>query len=308
MPGANAIHELPHCQIAGIQIPYSSLRTNWTHRLAARKYLDIAGAAHDWTGRDELRLGLTARLHNTVTPGIFPGTWNKLRAVLLSGDIIEFRHPDIGLLNCRPATTAYEINPGQSTAGIDVEIELIESIKSADQPTKFATASSDAKKAAEDADEAMSLMGLDYPDGMWEPSFGEMLDAIASFPSTFSHELDGLINQTVGLVDQMYATLQALCDAQSYLPAAAKESLAASPYRWLLEASLNTMTAALNAALLASQAGTQSVLTAVAANDTTLAAISLNLGVEIGSLVRLNPNLLAAPKVPKGSKVLYLAA
>lgn len=307
MPGASAIHDLPHCTIAGIKVYYSSFRTNWSQRLASRKYVDIAGEAHDWTGRDSLRCSITVRLHNTIEPGLYPGTWNKLREVLLKGEIIELRHPDIGVFSCRPASTAFEINPERSTAGIDVEIELIESIKSADQPTKFSAAKSDAASAAEDADKAINLMGLDYPDGMRDPSFGEMLDAIASFPATFSHELNGLIQSTVGLVDQMYETLQALCNAESYLPGSLK-TVSVSPYRWLLETSLETMRAALAEALAAATAGAQATKTAIAAGDTTFAALSFDLGVDVGVLIRLNPGLLGKTTITKGSKVLYLAA
>lgn len=306
MPGASAIHDLPHLTWKGNKIYYKSVRTNWSHRLAARKYLDIHGEAHDWTGRDSLRIGVTAVFHNTIEPGLWPGAWNKLRDDLLkTAEVGDLRHPDIGIFGARPATVAYEINPERSTAGFDVELEFIESIKSADQPTKFVTASSDAAAAAADADVAIGLMGLSYPDGMREPSFGEMLSTLASFPATFSHELNGAINGTVGLVDQMYSTLQALCDAESYLPSALKVT-ASSPYRWLLETSLETLRAALAAALALATAGGQAMQTATAAGDTTFAALSFELGVDVGVLVRLNPGLLGKTTITKGAKVLYL--
>lgn len=307
MPGPTAIHDLPHLTWKGHKIYYSSLRTNWAHRLAPRKYLDINGEAHDWTGRDSLRVGVTALYHNTpATPGMFPSEWNKIRTELLkSAEIGELRHPDIGLMSCRPTTTAYEINPGNSSAGITVELEFVESIKSADQPTKFVTAGSDAAAAAEDADVAINLMGLDYPDGMHEASFGEMLAAIASFPATFSHELNGLINQTVGLVDQMYATVQALCNAEAYLPSSLKV-VSYDPYRGMLERALETIAAALAAALAAATAGGNAIQTFVTGGETTFAALSLQLGVDVGVIVRMNPNLLGSLTIKPGSKVLYL--
>lgn len=308
MPGASAIHDLPHLTWKGNKIYYKSVRTNWSHRLAPRTYLDIHGEAHDWTGRNSLRIGVTAVFHNTIEAGLFPGKWNKLREDLLkTAEVGDFRHPDIGIFGARPASVAYEINPERSTAGFDVDLEFIESIKSADQPTKFVTSSSDAATAAADADVAIGLMGLDYPDGMREPSFGEMLDQIASFPATFSHELNGLIQSTVGVVDQMFETVQALSDAESYLPGPLK-SASSSPYRWMLETSLDTMRAALAAALAAATSGAAVPLTTIATADTSFASLSFDLGVDVGVLIRLNPTLLGKTTITKGSKVLYLAA
>lgn len=305
MPGASVIHDLPQTTWRGHELFVSSVRTSWSHRLPERTFLDVPGAAHDWTGREPLKVEITAHFHNTIKPGLYD-EWAKVRTELLSAEIGELRHPEIGIFNVRPESVAYQISSSSSTAGIDVEISFVESIVSADQPTEFSETQAGSAKAAKDADVAIEAMGVDYPDGMPSPTFSESLAALESLDFTLSFEIQGAINQMTGLVDSMYEVLQFDCLGQLFSSGATKETLAGHPFRWLLENSLNGIRSALQAKLAAVQAGGADFLVKTTTGDTTLASLSLELGVDVGSLVRLNPTLASKPKIPAGSKVQYL--
>lgn len=307
MPGAKAVHDLPFLTWIGTKIYTKSVRTSWAHRLPRREFLDVDGAAHDNTGREELRVDVTALFHNTIEPDLYPKRWNQVRQTLLERKAGELRHPEIGIFNARPAQVAYQLDPDASTAGVTVEISWIESIKSADQPSKFSVSSSEAAQAAADADVAIEQLGITYPDGMLSSSFQEMIAQIDALDYTLSFEINGLIGQCVGVVDACYNALQFDCKIQLSQPKFVQESLAASPFRWMLESALNTMTTALNEKLAALQGGGGGFLTYTAAKATTLADVSLELGVDVGSLVRLNPMAVAKPKIAAGTKLQYLA-
>jgi hypothetical protein len=135
-----------------------------------------------------------------------------------------------------------------------------------------------------------------------------MMDQLNSYDDLLSIEVNGFINQCTGYADSMFELLQLDCAAQAGLSASEKEALAGSPFRWLLETSLDALSYSLKQLAAASQAAISAVSTTVTTNDTTIAALSLSLGVDVSSIIKLNSQLLGKPKILKGTKVSYLAA
>lgn len=306
MPDATAIQDLPQLTWRGSKLWVSNIDTSWSHRLPERVFLDIDGEAHDWTGRNAFEVTADIHFLNTIEPGLYPDRWATFRASWLKGEIGELRHPDIGLFNARPADVNYTIT-AKSTAGISVRVRWRESIRDADSPTKIDSGAGGATAAAESCDAAIAALGISYPDGMQEPSFGAMLGALESFGTILENQISGKFGDAINTIDRMYNLLQSDCQAQQNMSPEAKEALAASPYRWVLEKNLNDLRSFIVEAAKAAEKKAKPTKTFVSTNDATMSALSLQIPADISGLVALNPKLLATPVVPKGTSVLYYA-
>lgn len=301
------IHDLPAMTYDGLTAYVGDISTNWEHMLASRAYYQVDGDAHEWTKRESLKVSVTLLFLNTIAPGQFPQNWNKWKAALLRGDARLFKHPDIGTFYARPSTVGYSIKP-QETAGVEVKIDFIESINSADDPSKLTTNSSGAMaQAAADTDYAMAALGIDYPDGMPSPTFEEFVNSIASLGFTFQTQVAGKLAQLQGLADAVYAATQSLAKAQAFADSIVKDAIAGAPLRWLLEHSLNSLRVLAAAALEEVSRGARKTKSLKTSRAMSLAAASFELAVPIGDMIELNPSLLLSPIVPAGAEILYYA-
>jgi len=301
------IHTLPSLEWGGLKAYVSEVQTSWSHMLAERSYYQVDGAAHEWTHREPFKVRTSLRFLNTIASGQYPGQWNKWRTALLLGEARDLKHPDIGKFKARPTDVSYSIS-SRSTAGITVDVDFVESIASADEPTKFETQGASAmQQAAEDADFCMGELGVDYPDGMSQPSFEAMVSEITTFGFTIQTELAGQLAQIQNLSDSVFQNLQLSCKLQAFAETAVKEELSNSPLRWLLEDSLTRLHALALDTAKAIAAGARKTKTWTTDRAQSLASVSLDLDADIADLIKLNPKLLQKPIVEKGSVVVYYA-
>jgi hypothetical protein len=304
---AKVIHDLPALTYGGLSARCDDIETSWSHMLAPRDYYGVDAEAHEWTKRESFKVGCKLYFLNTEDPNAYPKNWSKWRQALLRGDARQLKHPEVGTFYARPADVSYTIT-SKSTAGVVVSVSFIESINSADEPSKLTSNGAGAMtQAAADADYAMGALGLSYPDGMPSPTFEEFVGAIASLGFTIETQTAGKLAQLHGLTDAVYDAVQSLAKAQAFADGIVKDALAGAPLRWLLEHSLNSMRVLATSALEQLSRGARETLKYRVDRPTSLAAISFELGADIVDIITLNTSLLGAPLVLPGADVLYYA-
>lgn len=245
---------------------------------------------------------------NTIEPGLYPGKWNNWRGLLLSGQSGDLRHPDIGIFNSRVDNVSYHIG-SDNTHGLKARVKFVETLKSADEPTKIVPNKSDLAATAKAIDDTMAVMNLPYPDGMGfaEVTFEGLVNELASIGSLVELEALGALNRILGLADAVYASMQVLGVGSLYLPASVRDLIANDVARHTLERSINALHAQAKAAAEAAVGSSKQVGIYQTDADYTLASISIKLSADISDLVRLNPTSVKYPVIPKGSKVRYYA-
>ena len=301
-----AIHDLPYLTWLGSKAYASDIETSWAHRNAPREFAYVDGEAHEFTGRQSLKVAATLHWVNTIEPNLYPGRWRNFRHLLLSGQSGTLRHPDIGNFHARVESGSYTLTPEES-GGVTVRVTWVESIKSADEPTKIVADKSNAVATAAAIDEGMALMGLDYPDGMpGDLSFEAAVNSVFSLGTEFTHELAAAIQQVVGLSDQVFTGIQMLGSASLYVSPPFRDTTVTSPSRPDLEFAINSLRVQLASALDVAKKAGGAPKTFVTSADQSLASLSLDLGSDISSLIRLNPDTTRSPLVSKGTKILYI--
>lgn len=305
MPDATAIHDLPALTWLGSKAYASDIETSWNHRLAVREFPYVDGDAHEKMGRASLSVTATLHWLNTIERGLFPGRWRNFRGLLLRGESGTLSHPDIGNFHARVDSVGYTIT-AKTTAGVSVRVKWVESIRSADEPTKIVVGSSDSLASAQSVDALMAEMGLEYPDGMpGDSTFEAAVSGLASMGAEFTHQLASAVNQITGLADQVFQSIKLIGNANLYISPSLRDPIVSHPGRHALEFGLNSLRMQLKSMLeTAQKAGGETKLHVVTA-DQPLASLSIALGTDISSLIRLNPGIVKSPIVSKGTKLTY---
>lgn len=305
---AKTIHDLSPMTYGGLTAFVDDIETSWSHMLAPREYYQVDGEAHEWTKRESFKVSANLYFLNTFDANQYPKNWGKWRQALLRGDARTLKHPEIGAFYARPADVSYTIT-SKSTAGVVVKVSFVESINSADEPSKLTSNGAGAMaQAAADADYAMGALGIGYPDGMPTATFEEFVGAIASLGFTLESQVSGKLAQLQGLTDAVFFDVQLAANKLRFAPAAERDAgVASDPLRWLLESSLNSMRVLASQAIELLATGARKTLKFRATRPMSLASVSFELGADIVDLITLNPSLLGGPMVPAGSDVLYYA-
>ncbi len=299
------IHELPALDWEGLpSVPCSVVDTSWSHRLASREYYGTDGEAHDDGGRKSLTVTVVLHFHNTYDPKLYPTHWTKWRKALLTGKIGKLRHPDIGQFMARVADGSFRISASEQ-AGITVHVTFVESLKAADQPTKFSQSTGAAGAAARKCDTYMASLNLDYPDGFPDPSLEEALAGFTGQFAVAALEFSGKVTALVGTVDRIKENLRMQCEMVRNADAAVKEAVAGSVERILLELQLDTLRMILTEAAKTAAQAARPVKAHTTIGDITFPSLSLDIGADLVSLLDLNPSLIGLPFIPKGTTVKF---
>jgi len=136
-------------------------------------------------------------------------------------------------------------------------------------------------------------------------TFLELVKSIQSTPYEYPNEAVAKWEKLRGLVDETYADLQRRCALLETATPAERDAFAGHPSRWRLEAALNALRVQIDQRIEDITKQGRAVQQMVAQSDTTLAALSYQLDVNIDDLIGLNPKLLFAQLVPRGSTVYY---
>lgn len=301
------IHGLPALKWKDEPLYCSSLETSWSHMLVKRHLLDVDGDMHDWTKRNSFRVTAVLEFKNAIEPGLYPGRWNKIRPMLLRGEIGDLSHPDLGIFPARVGEGSYKLAPAESTSGVSVTVTWEESLRDDAKAIKFSAGDGGAAAAAAQVDEAMAAMGLEYPDGSYAPSFAEMLDDINNFGPSLAFEFSNKVATTVALVDKMATTANAAAKFEQTL-APPDMAIAYHVLRPQLDIGLALLRTALVQMAIAKEKLGVPTAFYTTTEDTTLPGVSFAIPAEVTSLIKLNPQVLVMPLIPKGTKLKYAKA
>lgn len=285
---ANIIAGLPEFGFRGLTpIPCASVETDGGHTQVplAYPYIDVEG--HDNTGRNARTFRVKLYFVNTVLPNAFPGLWNDWKEALADGSAGDCVHPIYGPMRARVLT---ETTPliASVRSGIVVDVTFTET---RDDPTQaLESAPIDLEIAADVAVEECDAVGIEYPTGEGEPSLGDDLAALSGAITSASMTVNGIANQVVGKLGAMFDQVEALTDPESW---PAYDALA-TVYAGVLQIGKRVER-------LSPRATARLVLQ----NADSLDAIATRVRNSDQEIMALNPALVRAPVVPKGTTVIY---
>lgn len=136
-------------------------------------------------------------------------------------------------------------------------------------------------------------------------SFLDLVRSIQSTPYAYPNEAVARWEKLRGLVDEVHASIQQRCKTLTTASPSERDAFAGHPSRWRLESALDALRVLIDQRISDVTRQGRAVQQTVAKTDTTLAALSYSLDVNIDDLIGLNPKLIASQLVPAGSIVYY---
>lgn len=305
MPGE--VHKLEPLTFDGLEpVPVLSVGSTFGHRQAQRVYPYVDAAAHEWVGREPIKVRARIAFLNTAKLGLFPGVWAAYRQRLQDGKSGKLRHPEIGEFEAVITSFSYDLD-GRQPHGLIADVEFEETILDAESPTEFTFESGSASDIAEVVDQCMAAMGLSYPSGMGADTLVALVDKVTSLPADVVGELSAKLDSLVGTIDRIHAAVQAAVENANALEDAVRDEIQNSVERITLERMIWDFRFTVKTMKEKAEKTARPTKSLITETATTLASLSYQLGTDLGGLIQLNPALLKTPSVPKGSKVLYFS-
>lgn len=283
---------LPALEWRGLEAPpYDTAPISVTHNQSPRKFPYIDGAGHDHTGRDPIRMTVRLFFINTLdlTAGIplFPDLFELWKDALLDGSSGDLRHPILGPVRARVMTFDVNLDANVSLAGATVTVNWEDTIDNPAEQSDFEPLENNVTALAEAADNAMSALGIDFPDG-GPSNLANLLQQLEGFIFSAQLSVSGLINQAQGVVEQLVDTIGRRDDALDY-PALDNLTLLHSA---LTDASLS----------IGSQRS-RGTTTTTFPFATTLPTVGGEVGNTTEELMSLNLALLRSPSIPPNTPI-----
>jgi prophage DNA circulation protein len=300
----DVVSQLPQLTWGGRPAFCSSLETSGGNRLAQRMYPYVDGAAHDDVGAEPLRVRATLHFLNSIPSGgepLYPEQWAKFRDTL-DGISRQLAHPDLGEIRARVTEWSYAISTA-SASGVNVQVSWEQSLGDLDEVAVFTSAAVDGKVAAAQVAEAMDELGIDYPTGAPEGDLASSVVAIIDTGFSIATDINGEINKVLGTLDRIESSLERSLKAIGAADAAARDAVAGSPARWLLQSGIDSLRAIFAQLLVVAQAKARETSVFVTTTDTSIPALAQMLNNTIADIIGLNPGISAEPTVRKGTSV-----
>lgn len=309
MPPNSVILEATPLTWRGETVPCSGLDTEFEHRLAERVYYRVDAAGHEPTGLQPVRTSATLHFLNTIDPSLYPGKWQTYRKLLTDGTPGDLKHPDLGRFFARVSRFRFRMSP-QSSAGISVDVEWVQSLKDVETPVAFDDSKAGAKAAAQKADKALQALNIPYPDGMAENDFFGAIQSVFDTGFSVMTELNGEVNKITGQIDEVQNSLDRVIGAaySNALSAAERDPIVNAVERWVLEDSLLQLRAILLQTVKDAAQGSRAVATHTTSRAVDAATLAAELSADLGSILSLNPSAASRPVIPKGTQIKYYAA
>jgi hypothetical protein len=282
--------------------------------LVIHRFTDRNGAYVEGTGRHPVQI--TARIpflnqiypagQETWLPGtLYPYQWRLFLIASLQGTSGTLMHPELGPLNCK-IDLAHTTWKGSVRGGVWVRATWIESDDSqADQLGVDLSVQSPAENltiSAGELDAAIATL-LDAVAAQQQPP--ALTELQFSF-SDLAFAVTGVIDTTTLLQKQYQGRLANLVFQANEVEGALDRSPLMGPLSWpIFQSAERVKDAAYNAQAQPTVASGPPVLVAAIQKDSTLAQAALSVGADITDFITLNFPLVAAPVIPKGTRVRY---
>jgi prophage DNA circulation protein len=302
MAEKQAFDQLLECKFRGISFPIRAIATDVSQEQAMHKYPNRDGARVEGTGRNPIQVNGTAVLFNNISPAsyeswtkgsLFPDVYTKLLVAFADGTSGEFQHPLLGKMTVKPVSFRDSVS-GDKRHGTEVEFSLIETIS--DDEDIFtalsakASASSDVAKGAAALDAA--LPSLQVP----------RLPKMNSFQD-LARGVQGIIDKPTLLAQKARGTLDRIeHQCNQVIDACNRANNVVNGRAMVTAQRLKADVKSLRAQL---QTVDRKIATLVARTDTSLTALTQDLGNNLDELIKLNPTLVSGAIVRRGALVRY---
>jgi prophage DNA circulation protein len=286
---ANIIAGLPEMTFRGLDPVHCSLvDTDFGHDQAERPYPYVDVAGHDNTGRRSSVIAVRLYFVNTLgKPDVFPATWEDWRAALFDGSAGDLVHPLLGTIKARVMVGKAPL-VATVRSGIVVDVTFTETRDDPTDAIEFAGLSLEV--LAERVAEECEALGIEYPTGEGDSDLFEDVAALEGAWASLSMSANGLVNQTLGKLDNVFGAMESLTD----------------PTTWpAYDAVVSLYAGILQQARRAERLSPRPTAKVTLQNPDTLDAIAARYGNTDAEIMGLNPALVRSPSVPKGAVVTY---
>lgn len=281
--------------------PCSRIRLSLAHDLVEHKYWGVDGARVEATGVAPVRISADIPFNNNVFPAKSE-TWRagELYPTALRKFIVDFakktagllQHPEFGRIACKPERLEFEMTPDRRD-GPMLQASWVETLDD-DVITEIVTRPINLELEAASLDASMADIKKLVP-GMPEyeedfEDFARSIQAIGDQVTLLSQREAGKIDRIRYRADQVQASIERAKSALTW-PATQKVER--------IKAATNNI----RQTLLQARGRDLQIYTVPA--ETTLAGVmtALPASTKLAELIKLNPDLVAEPVVPVGTRV-----
>lgn len=284
---------LPPPSWRGIPFPLTSLHNAFTHDHVEHKFMYMAGANIEVTGRNAFNFQVRIPFHNGAKAApfepwsgqtLYPDLFDKFLAAVLDGSTGEFVHPNFGPLQCKARDVDWEFISTGARDGATISCRFYQTIDELESLADTLTPGSALGQATASADVLDSELEKAGP-----------LPELANDKSTFSSMIGDYKDGKSGLgrvnskLDSTSSALDRLDDVGFWPLRAATEDMRAAVFDLGRNPATNR----------------GSVREFQVPFLTSIPGLAIRLGVKTDDLVRMNPSLAREPGVPPGTRVRY---
>lgn len=289
-----------------VEVPVTKVKVSLAHDLVEHKYWGRDGARVEATGMAPMRVQASIPLGNRIYPGrgerwqagrLYPGALRKLVEAFQQRKVGVLQHPEFGEIFARGEKLDVDMS-GDRRNMVEVEASWVQTLGDSDFQDLFPSPIQLVQEAGADLDaNTADLKGLlkGYTLPEYEATFDDFARSIAAVGDQvglLAYRAAGRINSIVYRVDQVMDSIDRAKSAFSWPARQAAERVKDAAHD-------------LNQKLLA--ASNRGIGFTTVPADTTLAGLLalVPAGNTVGDLVKLNPQLMAQPTVPAGTRVRF---
>lgn len=303
----DVLKQLSALEWKGIGAPFSSFRSELRHDLVQHKYPDRDGAHVEATGRAPLQFSAKMPFLNGIELGkgpretwifpLFPNAFTAFLNVAQERSSGVLNHPDLGAFRCKLESLTWEFTAGTRDGVIadaqwvettENQSTLADNIAARSPVTQIETSAADLDTI--NKNKALLKDVLPLPE--YSESFTDFARAIkAGFDQStiYSNRLTGMLDTLAYRADAIITAASSSHDARA----------------WPAIEAASRMLSAVHDVKREIAKSNRATLLYKTPKETTLADLSIATGAPIGDLATLNPALLAAPTIAKGTTVRY---
>ncbi len=306
MPGPDVFDQLLSAKWRDIEFPVTRMRLSIAHDIVEHKYWGVDGARVESTGLAPLRFTFSAPLLNGIQPGknerwaeLYPTQMRKLLAAFQKKDTGMLQHPEFGLIVCK--AERFEMDwDATRRGGVDAELAFVETLTDAefeirdDSPVKLEDPAKQIDHGRADLKALLLAKGIELPEFKDDLStLANKVKAVADYPTLLSYRAAGQVNAIVYRANRI---------AQS-------ATSARTAMTWPIIQNVERIKEAGQDMTQNQLAGSRDIGFFKVPAPTTLAGVVRQIaGAKVGDLIKLNPELMRGPEIPKNTIVRHYIA
>lgn len=295
-----------------IGAPVTAVRLMLRQDLAQHKYVGRPGAEIEATGRAPFEIHADIPFLNHIEPGpnetwkkgnLYPVVWKKYLAAMADTSTGELQHPELGVITCKPHTFDAPLDALKrgGVMGVATWIETTEDPNALSQLIAAVSPLAGAIQAAKDIDRHLKTLSPPFPKSkVPEPSFDDMMRSVQGVfdqVTLMQKRVGGTIGNILYRVDNIVRSMNA---AMHLSPNSATQVK-----NWPMRDACERMKSALRDLEKQLLTGPRPIGIYIPSRSATMGKLAADIPSDIGSLMNLNPALLARPIVPANSKIRY---